>query len=144
LVLVPGQHKVIHTAHSADNLATNGILAQASGKVIMKRTATLLLPTIAMAFCTAPVTASTPKPQRTQATAPAAASEKLNTASPNTIYNFAVRDAAGVLLTCAKQQIDSDTFSGCTLAPGRTLDDLMTSIVRTIRAVENKVDSDPK
>jgi len=49
-----------------------------------------------------------------------------------------------VLLTCAKQQIDSDTFSGCTLAPGRTLDDLMTSIVRTIRAVENKVDSDPK
>jgi len=110
----------------------------------MKRTATLLLPAIAMAFYSAPVTASTPKPQRTQATAPVAAADKLNTASTNTIYNFAVRDATGVLLTCAKQQIDSDTFSGCTLAPGRTLDDLMTSIVRTIRAVENKVDSDPK
>ncbi|MGD0830012.1 MAG: hypothetical protein ABR907_03645 [Terracidiphilus sp.] len=89
------------------------------------------------------MTASTPKPQRAQASAAVAAPNKL-AASPNTIYNFAVSDATGVLLTCAKQQFDSDTFSGCTLAPGRTLDDLMTSIVRTIRAVQNKVDSDPR
>jgi hypothetical protein len=52
--------------------------------------------------------------------------------------NFTVADAQGLLLTCAKEQIDTDTFSGCTLAPGRTLDDLMTSIVRAIRAQQQK------
>jgi hypothetical protein len=52
--------------------------------------------------------------------------------------NFTVADAKGLLLTCAKQQIDTDTFSGCTLAPGRTLDDLMTSIVKAIRAEQQR------
>ena len=101
---------------------------------MMKKLATLVIPVIVLVLSTAKVSATAP------ATLPAKAApaEKLNTSSPNTIYNFAVSDASGVLLTCAKQQIDSDTFSGCTLSPGKTLDDLMTSIVRAIRAEQNK------
>jgi hypothetical protein len=73
----------------------------------------------------------------------------LNTAPPtpvpsNTVLNFTVMDLRGVLLTCAKQQVDTDTFSGCTLAPGRTLDDLMTSIVQTIHAEQQKDSADEK
>jgi hypothetical protein len=107
---------------------------------MMKRLATLLIPVFTLAFSAAQATASIPAAPQVKA----AVAEKLNTASPNTIYNFAVSDASGVLLTCAKQQIDSDTFSGCILAPGRTLDDLMSSIVRAIRAEQNKDRSDPK
>jgi predicted Na+-dependent transporter len=67
----------------------------------------------------------------------------LNTTPPkpvasNVVLNFSVMDLHGVLLTCAKQQVDTDTFSGCTLAPGRTLDELMTSIVQTIHAEQKK------
>ena len=66
-------------------------------------------------------------------------------AAPSKIaLNFTVADAQGLLLTCAKQQLDTDTFSGCTLAPGRTLDDLMTSIVQTIRAQQKTVDAEEK
>ena len=62
----------------------------------------------------------------------------------NTVLNFTVTDVHGVLLTCAKQQVDTDTFSGCTLSPGRTLDDLMTSIVQTIHAEQQKYNTEPK
>jgi hypothetical protein len=58
--------------------------------------------------------------------------------------NFTVADAKGLLLTCARQQLDTDTFSGCALAPGRTLDDLMTSIVKAIRAQQQKISDDEK
>jgi hypothetical protein len=60
-------------------------------------------------------------------------------APSDTALNFTVADAKGLLLTCAKQQLDTNTFSGCTLAPGRTLDDLMTSIVRAIRAEQQRI-----
>jgi hypothetical protein len=107
---------------------------------MMKKLATLLIPVITLAVSAAKVSATAP----TNLPVKTAVAEKLNTSSPNTIYNFAVSDASGVLLTCAKQQIDTDTFSGCTLAPGKTLDDLMTSIVRAIRVEQNKVNGDPK
>jgi hypothetical protein len=55
-----------------------------------------------------------------------------------------VADAKGLLLTCAKEQLDTNTFSGCTLAPGRTLDDLMTSIVRAIRAHQQSENDEEK
>jgi hypothetical protein len=80
----------------------------------------------------------TAQPSKTDSTA------KLDLTAPNTIYDFAVSDASGVLLTCAKQQRDSDTFSGCTLEPGRTLDDLMTSIVRAIRVEQQKNQAETK
>ena len=101
----------------------------------MKRSATLLALAGLLAFSALLLAASTGKTPPLKA----APTGNFNTAPvkadpPKTISNFTVTDVHGVLLTCAKQQIDTDTFSGCTLAPGRTLDDLMTSIVQTIHA----------
>ncbi len=106
----------------------------------MKRAATLLALASLLAFSAAAMPAST----GTTPPLKAAPAGKVNTAPPkiapsNIALNFTVADAKGLLLTCAKQQIDTDTFSGCTLAPGRTLDDLMTSIVKAIRAEQQRI-----
>jgi hypothetical protein len=132
-------------APSAEPSTATGILAQASRKVIMKRAATLLALAVFLAFSAAQMAASTGTTQPVKA-APAGNlnTAPLKAAPSNTVLNFTVTDAHGVLLTCAKQQVDTDTFSGCTLAPGRTLDDLMTSIVQAIRAEQNKDKAEPK
>jgi hypothetical protein len=111
----------------------------------MKRAATLLALAGLLAFSARLMAAST----GTTPPLKAAPVGNVNTAPPkiapsNITLNFTVADAHGLLLTCAKQQIDTDTFSGCTLAPGRTLDDLMTSIVRAIRAEQQKVSAEDK
>jgi hypothetical protein len=111
----------------------------------MKRAATLLALAVLLAFSAAQMAAST----STTPPLKAAPAGNFSTAPPkpvpsNTVLNFTVMDMHGVLLTCAKQQLDTDTFSGCTLAPGRTLDDLMTSIVQTIRAVQQKSSAEEK
>jgi hypothetical protein len=111
----------------------------------MKRAATLLTLAVLLASSAVQMAAST-------AAAPplkAISAGNLNTAPPkpitsNTVLNFSVMDLHGVLLTCAKQQVDTDTFSGCALAPGRTLDELMTSIVQTIHAQQQKDSADEK
>jgi hypothetical protein len=143
VVLGARQLKVINIAHSADNIATTGNLSQANGRVIMKRAATLLALVGLLASPAAQMAAST----SSTPTLKAAPAGNFKTTPPvtvpsNTVLNFTVTDVHGVLLTCAKQQVDTDTFSGCTLAPGRTLDDLMTSIVQTIHAElqKDKVD----
>ena len=112
----------------------------------MKRAATLTALVVLLAFSAAQMAASTGSvpplkaaPAGNLKPAPAAVA-----APPNTALNFTVTDVHGVLLTCAKQQLDSDTFSGCTLAPGRTLDDLMTTIVQAIRAEQEKVNAEEK
>ncbi|MGA3136017.1 MAG: hypothetical protein ABSC88_08500 [Terracidiphilus sp.] len=111
----------------------------------MKRAATLLALGVIIAFSAAQMAAST------DSTSPlkAAPAGNVNTSPPhaapsNTVLNFTVTDVHGALLTCAKQQLDTDTFSGCTLAPGRTLDDLMTTIVRAIRAEQQKNNAEEK
>jgi len=106
----------------------------------MKRAATLLALAVLLAFSTAAMAAST----GTTPPLKSAPAGNLNTAPPkiapsNIALNFTVADAKGLLLTCAKQQLDTNTFSGCTLAPGRTLDDLMTSIVKAIRAEQQRI-----
>jgi hypothetical protein len=111
----------------------------------MKRAATLLAFAVILAFSARLMAAST----GTTPPLKAAPDDKVNTAPPkitpsNIALNFTVADANGLLLTCARQQIDTDTFSGCTLAPGRTLDELMTSIVRAIRAEQQKVITEEK
>jgi hypothetical protein len=126
-------------APSAERSTATGILAQARRKVIMKRAATLLTLAVILASSAAQMAAST----GTTPPLKAIPAGNLNTAplkpvASNTVLNFSVMDLHGVLLTCAKQQVDTDTFSGCTLAPGRTLDDLMTSIVQTIHAEQQK------
>jgi hypothetical protein len=46
---------------------------------------------------------------------------------------FQVNDVKGVLLTCIAPQLDTDpdtdTFNSCTLAPGRTLDDVIHTFI---------------
>lgn len=49
---------------------------------------------------------------------------------------FQVNDVKGLLLTCIAPQLDTDPdtdiFNGCTLAPGRTLDDVMHTFIQGI------------
>jgi hypothetical protein len=142
---VPDQHMMFKIAHSADTSTTTGIPAQASRKVIMIRAATLLALAVILAFSAGQMAASTGSTPPLKA-APAG---NVNTAPPkiapsNVALNFTVADAKGLLLTCAKEQLDTNTFSGCTLAPGRTLDDLMTSIVRAIRAEQDRISVEDK
>jgi hypothetical protein len=127
---LPGQHKVFKIAHSADTSTTTGIPAQERRKVIMKRAATLLALAVILTFSARLMAAST----GTTPPRKAVSADNLKPVPPSTVLNFTVTDVHGVLLTCAKQQLDTDTFSGCTLAPGRTLDDLMTTIVQAIHA----------
>jgi hypothetical protein len=105
----------------------------------MKRAVALLALAVLLAFSAAQMAASTGSAPPLKA-APAGNLKPVPAAAApsNTVLNFTVTDMHGVLLTCAKQQVDTDTFSGCTLAPGRTLDDLMTSIVKAIRAEQQK------
>jgi len=112
----------------------------------MKRAATLLALAVLLAFSAAQMAASTGSapplkavPAGSLKPAPAVVA-----APSNTALNFTVADAKGLLLTCAKQQVDTSTFSGCTLAPGRTLDDLMTSIVQAIRAEQDRISAEEK
>jgi hypothetical protein len=112
----------------------------------MKRAATLLALAVLLAFSAKQMAASTGSAPSFKA-APAGNLKPIPAAAvvpSKTALNFTVADAKGLLLTCAKEQLDSDTFSGCTLAPGRTLDDLMTSIVRAIRAQQQKDDAEEK
>jgi hypothetical protein len=111
----------------------------------MKRAATLLALAVILAFSARQVAASTGSMSPLKA-APAGnfITVPAKTAPSSTALNFTVADAKGLLLTCAKEQLDTSTFSGCTLAPGRTLDDLMTSIVRAIRAQQQKDDAEEK
>jgi hypothetical protein len=55
---------------------------------------------------------------------------------------FPVKDAKGLLLTCIAPEIDTnpdtDLFNGCTLAPGRTLDDVMHTFIGAIHYVQNE------
>jgi hypothetical protein len=111
----------------------------------MKRAATLLALAVLLAFSTAQMAASTgTTPHLKAVPADNLKPAPLHAAPSNTALNFTVADAHGLLLTCAKQQLDTNTFSGCTLAPGRTLDDLMTSIVQAIRAEQQKIIDEDK
>ncbi len=55
---------------------------------------------------------------------------------------FEVNDVKGLLLKCTAPELDTnpdtDIFDGCTLAPGRTLDDVMHTFIQAIHFVQNK------
>jgi hypothetical protein len=54
--------------------------------------------------------------------------------SPAARHLFPVRDEKGLLLTCIAPEMDTnketDVFKNCSLAPGRTLDDVMHSFIK--------------
>ena len=62
--------------------------------------------------------------------------------SPARSHLFPVMDEKGLLLTCIAPEIDrnadTDIFTDCALAPGRTLDDVMHSFVSTIHYEHNQ------
>jgi hypothetical protein len=115
-------------------------------KVPMKRHAALLPLAVLIAIAAAQTSASTPAPTllgtkasvsapRTHflKSTPAAASA---TGFANPSHLFKVNDEKGLVLTCIAPEIDAnadtDVFKSCTLAPGRTLDDVMHIFVRGI------------
>ena len=53
-----------------------------------------------------------------------------------------MNDEKGLLLKCEAPQLnsdpDTDIFNSCTLAPGRTLDDVMHTFIRAIHFVQNE------
>jgi hypothetical protein len=70
---------------------------------------------------------------------PAAASAK---DSKNKDTTFRVNDQKGLLMTCVAPEIDTnpdtDVFSNCALAPGRTLEDVMHTFIQALHFVQNQ------
>jgi hypothetical protein len=114
--------------------------------VPVKRHAALLLLAVFIAFAAVQTSASTPAPgfpgtktpdsalqaqllKPTPVTASAAG-------SADSSHLFRVNDEKGLVLTCIAPEIDTnpdtDIFKNCTLAPGRTLDDVMHTFVQGI------------
>ena len=112
----------------------------------MKRHAALLQLAVFVIFAAIQTSASTPAPTalgaKTPEPAPQTQSLKSTPAdaaamgSANSSHFFTVNDEKGLLLTCIAPEIDTnadtDVFKSCTLAPGRTLDDVMHTFVQGI------------
>lgn len=62
--------------------------------------------------------------------------------SPIARHLFPVRDERGLLLTCIAPEMDTnsetDVFNNCTLAPGRTLDDVMHTFIKGIHGEQHQ------
>jgi hypothetical protein len=112
----------------------------------MNRHAALLPLAVFIAFVTVQTIASTPAPALLGTKIPDSApqtqflkptpSTASATASANPRHLFTVNDEKGLVLTCIAPEIDTnpdtDMFKSCTLAPGRTLDDVMHTFVQGI------------
>jgi hypothetical protein len=113
----------------------------------MKKLVAILTLVVSITFAPAQVSASTPgsalagakktsePATQTQLFKAAPANASLN-GSPNKDHTFQVNDVKGLLLTCIAPQVetnpDTDLFNSCTLAPGRTLDDVMHTFIQAI------------
>lgn len=112
----------------------------------MKRYAALLPLAVFIPFAAAQASASalapaslgtkTPNPSsQTQLLKPTLAAAS-GMASANPSHLFKVSDEKGLVLTCIAPEIDTnadtDVFKNCTLAPDRTLDDVMHVFIRGI------------
>ena len=109
----------------------------------MNRHAAFLPLAVFIAFACAYAGASKPSPALVGAKAPEPLPQTqlskdtpapTSAAAPaNPSHLFTVNDEKGLLLSCVAPEIDAnpdtDLFKSCALAPGRTLDDLMHSIV---------------
>ncbi len=106
-----------------------------------------LLASIAFAPQQAP--ASTPagaRPSSQPSTQPQLSKTNPAPASVNgsraTSHAFEVNDKKGLLLTCIAPELDTnpdtDVFKSCTLAPGRTLDDVMHTFIGAIHFEQNQ------
>jgi hypothetical protein len=115
----------------------------------MKGLAVLLALAVPLTFAAASAGASTPSgtqnplppPTQPKLSEPAAAGAAASS-PPNSSRTYQVKDEKGVLLTCIAPQIDTnpdtDIFNGCTLAQGRTLDDVMHTFIQAIHFVQKE------
>ena len=119
----------------------------------MKKLATLSVLAVSVAF--APMLASasplSPTPVAAKQASDTATQTQLLKAAPASSPTpdsarkslaFQVNDVKGLLLTCIAPQLDTDPntdiFNGCTLAPGRTLDDVMHTFIQAIHFIQNE------
>jgi hypothetical protein len=119
----------------------------------MKKLATLSV--LAVSVALAPMLASTsplsPTPVAAKQASDTATQTQLLKAAPASSPTpdsarkslaFQVNDVKGLLLTCIAPQLDTDPntdiFNGCTLAPGRTLDDVMHTFIQAIHFIQNE------
>jgi hypothetical protein len=67
---------------------------------------------------------------------------KSSPAPANPSHTFVVNDEKGLLLTCIAPEIDTnpdtDVFNGCSLAAGRTLDEVMHSFIGAIHLEQSQ------
>jgi hypothetical protein len=112
----------------------------------MKRHTALLPLAVFITFAVAQTSASTPAPSSLGTKTPdpppqtqflkrtLAAASYMAPANPS--HLFTVNDEKGLVLTCIAPEIDTnadtDVFKSCTLAPGRSLDDVMHIFVQGI------------
>jgi hypothetical protein len=119
----------------------------------MKNQVVLLTIAVSVAFSAAQIAASTLAPALAsikKSSDPAAQTKLLSAIAPPAAtqsaaanaHTFQVNDVKGLLLTCVAPQLDidpdTDIFNGCTLAPGRTLDDVMHTFIAAIHFVQNE------
>jgi len=105
------------------------------------------------AVASVPIPASSGKPAlepRTRTRTPSlSVSPKAGPSANSTTSNhlFPVNDEKGLLLSCNAPEIETnsntDVFENCTLAPGRTLDDVMHSFVGALHYVQNHQAKEP-
>lgn len=113
----------------------------------MSRRAALLPFAVCIAFAAALASASAPAPTLWGAKAsghapPTQTLKATPAASADQSHLFTVNDEQGLLLTCIAPEIDTNAdthlFKSCTLAPGRTLDDVMHTFVQGIHSEQNQ------
>jgi hypothetical protein len=122
----------------------------------MNRHSALLLLAVFITFATAQAGASAPAPtssgSKTHGSAlqaqfhqpaPAVAS----TASPaNPSHFYTVNDVKGPVLTCIAPELDTnadtDLFKSCSLAPGRTLEDVMHTFIQGIHYEQSQFEKE--
>lgn len=119
----------------------------------MKKLAALSILAVSVAFAPVLASASTlvPTPVAAKQASDTATQTQLLKAAPTSAsapdsarksLAFQVNDVKGLLLTCIAPQLDTDPntdiFNGCTLAPGRTLDDVMHTFIQAIHFVQNE------
>jgi hypothetical protein len=108
----------------------------------MNRHTALLSLAVFIAFAAVQTSASTPAPALpgTKTPDPASQTQLLkptpSAVSANPGHLFTVNDVKGPVLTCIAPEMetnpDTDLFKSCTLAPGRTLDDVMHTFIQGI------------
>jgi hypothetical protein len=117
----------------------------------MKAHVVLVSLAVSFALTGAHAAASTTVLASARAAKPPAPATEISKATPAALstadssiarHLFPVRDERGLLLTCVAPEMDTnsetDVFNNCTLAPGRTLDDVMHSFIRGIHEEQNQ------